>query len=334
MDVVEEPLEETAGEVALGASDEPILETVELTKRYGRVQALAGLTLRVNRGDIYGFLGRNGAGKTTTIRVVMGITKPNGGQIRLFGEPLKPSSVRLRQRIGYVAQEQNFYGWMPPTALGRFLRGFYPTWNDAEYARHLRVMELPPHRRIRTFSGGMKAKLALAAAMAHEPGFLVLDEPTAGLDAVARREFVDVVQALGTQHDRTIFFSSHLIDEVESAAGRIGIVDQGRVLYEGPLAELSDTVRLLRVVADAGALTGGLRLDAPPSGVMPPMLLDPVAGFRILQDRVRGGERVLVVQAARPDLFGTVLTGFPGWRMERMSLEDIFIEMVRKPMVT
>src|SRR5262245_54995796 len=135
-------------------SDEVVLEARGLTKRYGRVESLRGVDLAVRRGEVYGFLGRNGAGKTTTIRIVMGITRASGGEIRLFGEEARGGHVALRQRIGYVAQDQNFYGWMTPRTIGAFVRGFYPSWDDAEYARLVGALGLPD-RKIREFSGGM-----------------------------------------------------------------------------------------------------------------------------------------------------------------------------------
>ncbi len=310
--------------------DDAALETRGLTKRYGKVEALSGLDLRVRRGEVYGFLGRNGAGKSTTIRIVMGITRPTGGSYRLFGEP--GGRIALSQRIGYVAQEQNFYPWMTPAALGRFVRGFYPTWDDGAFQSLIRNLDLPARRKIRTFSGGMKVKLALALALAHHPELLVLDEPTAGLDPVARREFLEMVRDQAERSGRTTFFSTHLIDEIELAAHRVGIVEDGRTRYEGRTEDLAARVRCLRcpLRADGNAAT------------LPDALEDPSEGFRVLQDRVRSGERRVVVETADPASFErlpyppwTALEGFlprDDWILEELPLEEIFIEMVRKPL--
>ncbi|MFC2173699.1 ATP-binding cassette domain-containing protein, partial [Acidobacteriota bacterium] len=154
-------------------SDRTVLELQGLTKRYGDVWALAGLDLTVREGEVYGFLGRNGAGKSTSIRIIMGISRSTRGAVRLFGKRLRGNPLKARQKIGYVAQEQNFYGWMNPTVMGEFVRGFYPTWDTGEYTRLLGALDLPPSRKIRTFSHGMKAKLALALALAHRPPVLV-----------------------------------------------------------------------------------------------------------------------------------------------------------------
>lgn len=309
---------------------EAVLETRGLAKRYGKVEALHALDLRVERGEVYGFLGRNGAGKSTTIRIVMGITRASAGSYHLFGQP--GGAIGLSQRIGYVAQEQNFYGWMTPSTLGRFVRGFYPTWDDGTYKGLIRSLEIPEGRKVRTFSGGMKVKLALALALAHHPDLLVLDEPTAGLDPVARREFLEMVRDQAERSGRTTFFSTHLIDEIELAAHRVGIVDGGRTRYEGSIQDLAARVRLLRCA---------VRSDGSP----PPLtdsLEDPANGFRILQDRVRSGERQVVVEHSDPSRFALLphapWVGLEGllvtdeWVLEDLPLEEIFIEMVRKPL--
>ena len=285
-----------------------------LVKNYSKVQALCGLDLNVKQGEVYGFLGRNGAGKSTAIRIAMGISNPTAGTVLVFGETMTAGAVNARRRIGYVAQEQTFYGWMTATTIGQFVSGFYPTWQCQEYSRLLTQLELPLNRKIRTFSGGMKAKLALALALAHKPELLILDEPTAGLDAVARREFIEMVREQAEQTNRTTFFSSHLIDEVEAAADRVGIIEAGRAIYEGDLDTLSARVR---------KATGPVGSDVPEI-----LLRDE---YRMLQNRTRRDLREIVIQASATD-------GFDGlslpdrWQLQRMSLEDIFVSMVARPL--
>ncbi len=308
------------------AAPPPVLELRSLSKSYGRVRALTDLTLTVGQGEVYGFLGRNGAGKSTAIRIIMGITRASGGEVRLFGREGRRHMIRLRQQIGYVAQEQNFYGWMTPIGLGRFLRGFYPTWDRGEYARLLSLLDLPATRKTRTFSGGMKVKLGLALALAHRPRLLVLDEPTAGLDPVARREFLEMVKSQADSEQRTTFFSTHLVDEVELAADRVGIVDQGRTFFEGSVEALRQRVRRLRAAA----------VDPlqPPS--LPPVLVDDQGqgqGYRVVRDEVRDGERLVVVEA-EPRFFELLPSRAPSWTVELLPLEEVFIEMVRRPVET
>jgi ABC-2 type transport system ATP-binding protein len=307
-----------------------VLEIQGLVKRYGKVTALSGLDLAVQPGEVYGFLGRNGAGKTTTIRILMGITRADAGTIRIFEESSR-DLLKLRQKIGYVAQEQNFYGWMTPKVLGRFVRGFYPTWEDAEFARLLRTLDLPADRKARTFSGGMKAKLALALALAHRPELLVLDEPTAGLDPVARREFLEIIRDQAERTGRTTFFSSHILGEVERVADRVGIVDDGRMRYEGPLADLSRRARLLRhpPMAKVTVAADGSTRSVAGVADLPPRLFD--GGIQLLQDRTRKGERQVVVFADAPERLDGLLPEGSPWVLETLALEDIFVEMVTKP---
>jgi ABC-2 type transport system ATP-binding protein len=245
----------------------------------------------------------------------MGITEKTGGTVALFGEP--PGStdlVRARQRIGYVAQEQTFYGWMTPAQLGRFVGAFYPTWDAQEYRRLCTLLELPLDRKIQGFSGGMRVKVALALALAHRPPLLLLDEPTAGLDPVARRELLEIVESEARASGRTTFFSSHLIDEVELVAQRVGIVDGGKTRYEGSVRALGERVRLLTRPA-AGArstLTAALT----------------VRGLRVLFTEERDGEDRLFVEADDPALFTSVAAEH-ALAARPIDLEEIFIAMVR-----
>jgi ABC-2 type transport system ATP-binding protein len=222
-----------------------VLEVRGLRRNFGKVPAVDGIDLTAHEGEIYGFLGVNGAGKTTTIRLIMGIIAAQAGTITLLDETTRRTSVAQKQRIGYVSQEQNFYPWMTCQALGRFVGSFYPTWDAAEFTRLLEMFEIPPKRRSAELSGGMRAKLALALAIAPRPALLILDEPTAGLDPLARREFMQIIVAQAREHRRTTFFSSHLIDEVERCTDRVGIIHQGKMRFEGKLTDLRARVRRL-----------------------------------------------------------------------------------------
>lgn len=229
---------------ARAAAEPPaVLEARELVRIYGAIRAADGLSLTVRDGDIYGFLGRNGAGKTTAIRMFMGIIRPDAGTIAIRGEVSKRLSLRHKQQIGYVAQEQHFYPWMTCRALGDFVAGLYPSWDDQEFERLLRAFDLPADRKSSELSQGMRVKLALALAIAPRPPLLILDEPTAGLDPVARREFLEIVRHQVRTSGQTVFFSSHLMDEVERLADRVGIIERGRLVFEGTLTLLRQSVR-------------------------------------------------------------------------------------------
>jgi ABC-2 type transport system ATP-binding protein len=217
------------------------LENIE--RRFGKVQALDGLSITVQQGEVYGFLGRNGAGKTTALRVLLGIIRLDDGLVELFGQRVKRVTPSLKRRIGYVSQEPTFYTWMTAERLGRFVSSFYPTWDHQEFIRLLEVLDVPKDHRAAELSGGTRSKLGLALALAPRPELLLLDEPTAGLDPVARAEFNDQLVSLQRERGTTVFFSSHLVGEVEQLAQRVGIVQAGKTRFEGDVAALRACVR-------------------------------------------------------------------------------------------
>jgi len=268
-----------------------------VTHRYGKVLALDGLSLTVRQGEMFGFLGRNGAGKTTTLKLLMGLLRPDSGDIVVLGQHIKRMPVSLKQRIGYVCQEPNFYPWMTADQLGAFVGSFYPTWDGQEFQRLLRLLDVPRERRALEMSGGTRTKLGLALALAPRPQLLLLDEPTAGLDPVARREFNDQLLALHREHGTTVMFSSHLVGEVEQLSQRVGIVQAGRCCFEGETGMLRASVR--RMVADSSPVPG--------------------AGFTRLRGDIWRADPALWDNASWPD----------GVRVELLPLEDIFLAFAR-----
>ncbi len=292
-----------------------ILSLQDVRKSFGSLQVLDGLTLAVHPGEVFGFLGRNGAGKSTAIRILMGIMRSDAGRIEVFGRALHSDVIGIRQRIGYVAQDQNMYPWMTPKVLSRFVRGFYPRWDERRFQRLLTDFDLPPKRRIGTFSGGMKAKLALTLALSTRPELLILDEPTAGMDPVARREFLDLVRDQAIQDGATTFFSTHLIDEIEAVADRIGIVESGRTIYDGELDPLRNSIGTWSIAMQdyvPGSLPGDFARQR----------------LRILKEGERQGRWVISLQFSEEVLASHEIVLDAGWRHESMSLEDVFIAVV------
>ncbi|NND93190.1 MAG: ABC transporter ATP-binding protein [Granulosicoccus sp.] len=289
------------------------LEAVQ--KSFGSLRVLDGLTLAVYPGEVFGFLGRNGAGKSTAIRIIMGITRCDAGQIRVFGKSLSSDVTGIRQRIGYVAQEQNMYPWMTPKVLARFVSGFYPRWDEPRFQHLMADFDLPAKRRIGTFSGGMKAKLALTIALSTRPELLILDEPTAGMDPVARREFLDLVREQTMRDGATTFFSTHLIDEIEAVADRIGIVEAGRTIYDGELDPLRNSIGTWSIaMADyvPGSVPGEFARRR----------------LRVLREGERQGRWVMCLQFSEDLLASHEIVLNEGWRHDVMSLEDVFIAVV------
>jgi ABC-2 type transport system ATP-binding protein len=292
-----------------------VLRASGLKRSFGNVIAVDGLDLSVRAGEIYGFLGINGAGKTTTIRMFMGIIKPDSGAIELLGHQTRRTTVRQKQSIGYVSQEQNFYPWMTCRGLGRFVGGFYPTWDAQEFERLLRVLELPPDRKASQLSSGMRVKLALALALAPRPALLILDEPTSGLDPVARREFLEIIQRQSRDHGRTTFFSSHLVGEVERVADRVGIIHNGKMRYEGDLTTLRASIR--QVTLPTSASPAERSVDGAGAWTAP-------AGFAVLREETHDGARSMVLSAS-PSTWDTFACA--GAQVATLTLEDIFIAL-------
>jgi ABC-2 type transport system ATP-binding protein len=298
-----------------------------LSLAFGKVKAVDGLDLAVRPGQVYGFLGRNGAGKTTTIRSLMGIVRPDGGTIEMFGKTLRRPSVAEKRRIGYVSQGQFFYPWMTCRVLGRFVGGFFPTWDEAEFKRLLDTLDVPHDRKVSALSGGTRLKLALALALAHRPDMLILDEPTSGLDPVARREFLDMIGRQARAHHRTTLFSSHLIDEIERVADCVGIIHRGRMRYEGDVAVLRATVRQVCVASPPAPSESDLNeptLPKPTGAITPERLAELLAGgrFLLLKNEVTvDGRRVVL--SAPPEAWDDA--ALPIESVIPLSLEDIFI---------
>ncbi len=301
--------------VVQSQSASPVLRLNEVQKSFGTLKVLDGLSLDVYPGEVFGFLGRNGAGKSTAIRLLMGITQADAGQISLFGQPLKSDLIRIRQKIGYVAQDQNMYPWMTPTVLSKFVRGFYPTWDEKRYQQLLADFQLPLKRRIGTFSGGMKAKLALTLALSSRPQLLILDEPTAGMDPVARREFLDLVREQTMNDGATTFFSTHLIDEIEAIADRIAIVESGKTVYDGALDPLRESIK-----------SWSVPMSHFTPGDMPGEFVN--RSLKILKQGERQGRWVVTLQFEQNTLIPNDRVLNEQWQHEPMSLEDVFIAVV------
>src|ERR1700704_2983122 len=236
-------------------SDPFIIETADLRKNYGEVEAIRGLSLQVPVGSIYGFLGRNGAGKTTTIKVLLGMARPSGGHARVFGlaADAQESSVEIRRRTGFVSDDKDLYDYMTVEEMIRFTAAFFPRWRADLEQRYLRRFELPAHRKVKALSRGMRTKLALLLALCRGAELLILDEPTSGLDPAMTEEVLQALVAHVASEEMTVFFSSHQIAEVDQIADRVAIVDRGRAVVTGALDDLREQFRRIQLVFDGDA---------------------------------------------------------------------------------
>ena len=226
-----------------------ILRTIDLSKRYRRNVALDRLNLDVPEGSVYGLVGPNGAGKTTTIKLLMNLCEPTAGRAEVFGRDSRRLSPLDLTQIGYVSENQEMPEWMTVEYLMTYLKPFYPSWDDARAAELLRQFDLPPGRKLRELSHGMRRKAALASSLAYRPRLIVLDEPFTGLDALVRDELIEGV--LGNADGATIFISSHDLAEIETFASHIGYLDRGRLHFSEEMASLVERFREIEITVAA-----------------------------------------------------------------------------------
>jgi len=293
--------------------NEYVIETKNVSRSFGKSVAVRDLNLRVRRGSIYGFLGRNGAGKTTTIKMLAGLIRPDAGEIRVHGvEPVK-FTVEDRWRIGYVSEKQVLMPMMRVSRLIQFTSQFYPNWDSGVCERMLQRFKIDPAKRIHALSQGTARQVAFMLALAQKPDLLILDEPAANLDVVARREFLDEMLALLREDGKTVLLSSHILSDVERVADEIGIIAEGKLLLSEPLDQLKDTVKKVRFYgfehgSNGFAYAGALRCNKTKDEAL---VLTRVANEAALQ------------QAAA--------THRCHYEIIDLNLEDIFVELVREP---
>jgi ABC-2 type transport system ATP-binding protein len=245
---------------------ETVIDVRRLSRRFDLKPALDQVTLAVPRGCVFGLVGENGAGKTTLIRHLLGLLKAEAGSVRVFGTDPVADPVGVLGRIGYLSELRDLPAWMRVDELLRYSQGFYPKW-DAAYAASLRQQfGLEPAARIKNLSRGESAKAGLLVALAHRPELLLLDEPSSGLDPVVRRDILEAIIRTVADEGRTVFFSSHLLDEVERVSDQLAMMVEGKVVLSGPLDDIKAghhqlTLRFDSVQARPPVLDGALSVS-------------------------------------------------------------------------
>jgi len=302
------------------AVDAPAIETHELRKQFGRIVALAGLTMTVRPGEVFGFLGPNGAGKTTAVKLLLGLSRPSAGTGRVLGSPL--GEVSARRRIGYLPELFRYQGWMTAREvlafhceLAHLPRSSWET--EIREAVELVGLAERSNGRVETFSKGMQQRLGLAVALLGRPDLVVLDEPTSALDPIGRQDVREIIRSLRAR-GTTVFLNSHLLTEVERVCDRVAIVDRGRVVAELSMPELlAEKGVRLRVtgLCDARAIAGRhgptrldgewLVVDAIADGQVPTLVAELVAGggavHAVVPARHSLEERFLSLLGAAPE---------------------------------
>jgi ABC-2 type transport system ATP-binding protein len=211
---------------------------------------LGPLDLTVPMGAIYGFVGPNGAGKTTTIDLIFGLGMEDAGTISVLGLDHRRDEKAMKLRTGYVGPELNHSVWGRVSRLISFVKGFYPTWDEAYCTRLLDEFGIDPSARVMSLSFGTKIKLSLVLALSWRPTLLVLDEPTVGLDAISKRQVFAELLAAVRDGDRAVFISSHAITDLERFADHVGMIKAGKLLFEGPVVDIVERYRMVDLTAE------------------------------------------------------------------------------------
>jgi len=244
---------------------EPIIEVKGLSRAFGQNVALHDVSLTVQPGQVFGLLGENGAGKTTLIRHLLGAYTAKTGSVRVFGMNPVENPVHILARIGYLSEDRDLPLWMKVRELMAYTQAFYPDWDPA-YAEDLRKgFGLPLEAKIKGLSRGEKAKAGLLMALAHRPELLLLDEPSSGLDAVARTDILGEVVRSVAEEGRTVIFSSHLLDEVERVSDHVAMIDDGVVALDMSMDALKEShhqfiVRFPEAIATFPTIEGALHV--------------------------------------------------------------------------
>jgi ABC-2 type transport system ATP-binding protein len=286
----------------------PIIEIQDLHRRYGKLDAVNGLTLNVRAGKCYGFFGRNGAGKTTTIKCLLNLLRPDSGGVRVFGLDPRKDEVAIKSRLAYVPDVVAFYPWMTVSGTLEYLASFRRNWNRDIEKDLLNRFHLDPKQKAANLSKGQRTQLALVGAVCPEPELLVLDEPTSGLDPIVRREFIETVIGAyqsGDPGSRTVFVSTHLISEFEGLIDQFTIIEQGRALLTMDADAARDRFRKIRV-----RFSQELKLDLP----------------NALKIKKSGRELEILANGNSEQLLAELKKHQPeDIKIEALSLEEIFV---------
>jgi ABC-2 type transport system ATP-binding protein len=303
-------------------SEDTAIRVEGLTVRYRGRPAVDGLGFSVPTGSVFGLLGENGAGKSTTIKALLGLVAPDAGRVEVLGLDPSKEGEEVRRKVGYVPEMPTLYDWMTPAEIGWFASGFRPDapggplGTQARYSALIRGFDLPPGRKIKALSKGMRAKVGLALALAPDPGLLILDEPTSGLDLLVRREFLESMVDLAGS-GRTVLLSSHQVAEVERVASHVALVHKGKLILAEPLDELKARTFRVTFTLDGATRPAGLPLGPE---------------WRLIDADDAPRQTRWLVHASDRGALGSLrsLPGVAGLEVETPGLEEIYIAYMRR----
>ena len=287
----------------------PVIAVQQLTKRFGSKAVLRGVDLNIPAGAVVGLVGTNGSGKSTLIKCLLGLLRPTAGTISLLGEEPWNLSASAKSRLGYVPQIVRLYPWMKVRHVVAYTSAFYDSWDAAWVETLLDRWELPREHRIAPLSPGQLQKLALVLALGYRPELLVLDEPVASLDPVARREFLRSLLEVCQDEKHTVLFSTHITSDLERVASHLAILKEGRIVMFDELDAVKDRVKRLRISS-----SNDLPRDFSVRGA--------------LRTEVTGKQALTAVTDLDENLLDEVRTQWQAEvTVEDLNLEDIFLEL-------
>lgn len=281
-----------------------ILEVNNLRKEY-KYFTLNNISFSLERGYIMGFIGPNGAGKSTTIKLIMNLIHKNQGTIKIFGLDNIEHEKEIKDRIGFVYDENYYYEELTMDTMKKIVMPFYSRWDDDAFSKYMKDFDLNPKKKIKELSKGMKMKFALAVALSHNAELIIMDEPTSGLDPVFRREILDILYSIIQDENKSIFFSTHITTDLEKIADYITFINKGSIVFSKTKDDIMESY---------GIVKGGLELLNSSSR----------KEFLGIRENAFGFEALTDDQNKVKKLFGDKVV------IEKPSLEDIMVYTVRR----
>jgi ABC-2 type transport system ATP-binding protein len=289
--------------------EQPMIQLTHLQRKLDKVTIIKSITAQVNAGDVVALLGKNGAGKTTLIETLLGFAFPSFGSSTLWGKNATEIQGDIKQRIGFVPQQCELLLNLNGKEHVKLFKAFRSTWNQTLVEKLIAEWLIPMDTTVGKMSVGQQQKLSILLALAHEPELLILDEPVASLDPVARRQFLQQLIEITADAKRTIIFSSHIVSDMERIANQVWMLQNGELSYQGGLDELKESIARITINA-AENLPTDLQLP------------------NIIKQRVQGKQAVVTVKHWQPELIQKIEQQFNAQvHVEFLSLEDIFLEL-------
>ena len=278
-----------------------MLEMKQVTKTFGKFKALDDLSMHVPRGTVYGLVGPNGAGKSTAIRHLVGVYRPDNGDVLMEGTPIY-ENAGLKARIGYIPDDIFYFPSASLEEMRHFYKGIYPSFDDKLFEELYDVFKLPKKGQLRRFSKGMQKQAAFQLSICIRPDVLILDEPVDGLDPVMRRQVWSIILSDVAQRETTVLISSHNLRELEDICDHVGIMDHGKMLLQRSLADMQGSTMKLQLVGDVPE------------------------GLEVLHESQSGRMKTLVVRGTAEEVNAAVQAANPVYfDILPLSLEEIFI---------